>query len=243
MFLIICVLFNKGFYFHLRQLCSCYYSLPSTHSHKFSRLNRSYRAVGKDCQFSQCCRQQHRHFCPFKQPWLRCFVSKRRESWETKSQYLALAASDCWGNVSVLVGTTARACGFPSDTTLCKKHIDESNNISKVSCCFPFRGPENACKGALVLCPQRLFSVFDETKTVHHTGTMTCEGHLELADKDVTISQMDECILPTKVGVRIKYYFTFKTHSVWFGIFLPVNNSIPYSLLVPQNGHKERGTF
>ena len=158
-------------------------------------------------------------------------VKAPRELRNKNSQHSALAASDCWGNVSVLVGTTARACGFSSDTTLCKKHIDESNNVNKVSCCFPFRGPENACKGALVLCPQRLFSAFDETKTVHHTGTMICEGHLELADKDVRICQMDEYISPTKVGVRIKYYFTFKTQSVWFGIFLPVTNSIPYSLL------------
>ena len=79
----------------------------------------------------------------------------------------------------------------------------------------------------LVLCPQRLFSVFVETKTVHHTGTMICEGHLELADKDVRISQMDEYVSPTKVGVRIKYYFTFKIQSVWFGIFLPITYSIP----------------
>ena len=96
-------------------------------------------------------------------------VKAPRELRNKKSRHSALAASDCWGNVSVLVGTTARACGFSSNTTFCKKHIDESiNNGNKVSCCFPFRGPENACKGALVLCPQRLFSVFDETKTVHH---------------------------------------------------------------------------
>ena len=96
-------------------------------------------------------------------------VKAPRELRNKKSQHSALAASDCWGNISVLVGTTARACGFSSDTTLCKKHIDESiNNVNKVSCCVPFRGPENTCKDALVLCPQRLFSVFDETKTVHH---------------------------------------------------------------------------
>ena len=84
-------------------------------------------------------------------------VKAPRELRNKKSQHSALAASDCWGNVSVLVGMTARACGFSSDTTLCKKHIDESNNVNKVSCCFPFRGPENACKGALVLFPQCLF--------------------------------------------------------------------------------------
>ena len=95
--------------------------------------------------------------------------------------------------------------GFPVIQLFVKKHIDESNNVNKVSCCFPFRGPENAYKSALVLCPQRLFSVFHETKTVHHTGTMIREGHLELAHKDVRISQMDEYISPTMVGVRIKY--------------------------------------
>ena len=46
---------------------------------------------------------------------------------------------------------------------------------------------------------------------------MICEGHLELADKDIRISQMDEYISPTKVGVRMKYYFTFKTVCmVWY---------------------------
>ena len=45
-------------------------------------------------------------------------VKAPRELSNKKSQHSALAASDCWGNVSVLVGTTARACRFSSDTTL-----------------------------------------------------------------------------------------------------------------------------
>lgn len=128
-------------------------------------------------------------------------VKAPRELRNKKSQHSALAASDCWGNVLFRLARQHGPVVFPV-IQLCKKHIDESNNVSKVSCCFPFRGPENACKGALVLCPQRLISVFDETKTVHHTGTMICEGHLELADKDVRISQMDEYISPPKVGVK-----------------------------------------
>ena len=37
-------------------------------------------------------------------------VKAPREPRNKKSQHSARAASDCWGNVSVLVGTTARAC-------------------------------------------------------------------------------------------------------------------------------------
>ena len=98
--------------------------------------------------------------------------------------------------------------------------------VNKVSCCFPFRGPENACKGALVLYPQRLFSVFDETKTVHRTGTMICKGHLKLANKGVRISQMDEYISPTKVGVRIKYCFTFQKHSLYGLLFFYLSQTL-----------------
>ena len=60
-------------------------------------------------------------------------VKAPRELRNKKSQHSVLAASDCWGNVSVLVDKTARACGFSSDITLCKKNIDESNNVIKTA--------------------------------------------------------------------------------------------------------------
>ena len=107
------------------------------------------------------------------------------------------------GEICVLVRTKARTCGFSSDATLCKKRFDELSCINKASCCFPFRDSENACKGALLQCPQRFFSAFDATKTVHHTGTTIFEGHLALADKDEKTCRMDEYISPTKVGVGL----------------------------------------
>lgn len=79
-----------------------------------------------------------------------------------------------------------------------KKHFDELSN-NKGKCCFPFRDCENACKGALVQCPQRFFPAFDATNSVH-TGTLICQGHITLADKDERICKMDTYISPTKVG-------------------------------------------
>lgn len=127
-------------------------------------------------------------------------VKAPRERRNKNVQHPAPVVDDCWGKVSVIVGTSARACGFASDTILCKKHFDELCNINKGRCCFPFRDCENACKGALVQCPQRFFPAFDATNSVH-TGTLICQGHITLADKDERICKMDTYISPTKVGV------------------------------------------
>lgn len=148
------------------------------------------------------CYQQTRYFfCPLTPVIVMFCVKAPRELRKVNSQHPSTATSDCWGNVSVLVGMKARVCGFSSNAILCKKHCDELSYFNKVSCCFPFRDSENACKGCLVQCPQRFFSAFDATKTVHHIGTMICEGHLVLADEDDRICQMDEYISPTKVSV------------------------------------------
>lgn len=140
-------------------------------------------------------------FCPLTPAIVMFCVKAPRELRKVNSQHPSTATSDCWGNVSVLVGMKARVCGFSSNAILCKKHCDELSYFNKVSCCFPFRDSENACKGCLVQCPQRFFSAFDATKTVHHVGPMICEGHLVLADEDDRICQMDEYISPTKVSV------------------------------------------
>ena len=38
------------------------------------------------------------------------------------------ADEECWGNVSLLPESQARACGFSTQAKLCKKHYDENNN-------------------------------------------------------------------------------------------------------------------
>ena len=95
------------------------------------------------------------------------------------------ADDECWSNISLLPETQARACGFSTQATLCKKHCDEKKQQNKLKCCFPLRDDEDCC-GNLVSCPKRLFPVFDCFKNPN-TGTFICEAHLKLADKDKRI--------------------------------------------------------
>lgn len=104
-------------------------------------------------------------------------------------------ASDCWGNLSIVSRENARACGFLHEVVLCKKHYDVQKNFNKSNCCYPFRS--GACKGTLVKCPHRLFSVFDFFES--HTGTLICEEHLHLVDTDERICQQRRYIPPKKV--------------------------------------------
>ena len=47
-------------------------------------------------------------------------------------------ASDCWGNLSIVSGENARACGFSHEVVLCKnsgkKHYDVQTNLNKSHC-------------------------------------------------------------------------------------------------------------
>lgn len=110
-------------------------------------------------------------------------------------------SSDCWGSVSVIRETDARACGFIPEATLCKKHHDEQVNRNKSICCFPLND-DNDCCGGLVSCPRRLFNVFDHLNDkASHIGTFICEKHLLLVDKDERIYKTEGYILPKKVSV------------------------------------------
>ena len=98
------------------------------------------------------------------------------------------ADDDCWGNVSLLLESQARVCGFSTQATLCKKHYNEKTQQNKLKCCFPLRDDEDCC-GILV-------SVFDCFKNPN-TGTFICEAHLKLADKGKRICDNEACT-PTK---------------------------------------------
>ena len=85
------------------------------------------------------------------------------------------ADHECWSNVSLLPESKARACGFSTQATFCKKHFDEKKQKNKFKSCFPLRDDEDIC-GNLVLCPRRLFPVFDCFKNPT-TGALICEAH------------------------------------------------------------------
>ena len=110
------------------------------------------------------------------------------------------AADDelCWGNVSLLPESQARACGFTTEATLCKKHYDEKNQKNKLKCCFPLRDDQD-CHRNLVSCPKRLFPVFDCLGKNLNTGTFICEAHLKLADEDKRICDNGAYTPPKKV--------------------------------------------
>lgn len=123
-----------------------------------------------------------------------------------KSDSQTSGAGDCWGNVSLITKTQARACGLLHEAMLCKKHLDEQVNQNKINCCFPLRDSNNGCSGSFVPCPRRLFPVFDCCQQFSHTGTFICEKHLLLADKDKRICDNEEYIPPKKVGLFVKLH-------------------------------------
>ena len=104
------------------------------------------------------------------------------------------ADEECWGNVSLLPESQARACGFSTQATLCQKHYDEKKT-KQIKLLLPISDDED-CRGNLVSCPRRLFPVFDCYKNPN-TVTFICEAHLRLADKDKRICD-NEAYTPPK---------------------------------------------
>ena len=75
------------------------------------------------------------------------------------------ADEECWGNVSLLPESQARACGFSTEATFCKSTTSTTKKNNDEDCC-----------GNLVSYPRRLFPVFDCYKNPN-TGTFICEAH------------------------------------------------------------------
>ena len=125
-----------------------------------------------------------------------CFKAPR--ALREKNAQQTTGASDCWGNLSPLSGQSARACGYPHELLLCKKHFDEQSRFNQFNCCFPLVECGAPCNGTLVKCPLRLIPVFDSFRG-SRTGTLICEGHLTLADKDQRIIAKEEYTPPKKV--------------------------------------------
>ena len=107
------------------------------------------------------------------------------------------ADEECWGNVSLLPESQARACGFSTEATLCKSTTTEKKQQSKLNYCCPLRDDEDCC-GKIVSYPGRLFPMFDCYKNPN-TGTFICEAYLKLADKDKRIYDNEAFTPPKKV--------------------------------------------
>ena len=87
--------------------------------------------------------------------------------------------------------------GFRLKQRSVKSTAMKKKRQNKLNCCFPLRDDEDCC-GNLVSYPRRLFPVFDCYKNPNK-GTLICEAHLKLADKDKRICNHEAYTLPKKV--------------------------------------------
>ena len=87
---------------------------------------------------------------------------------------------------------------FDSSNALRKALWREKNKKNKFKSCFPLRDDEDFC-GNLVLCPRRLFPVFDCFKNPN-TGTLICEAHWNLLIKSRESAILNEAYTPPKKG-------------------------------------------
>ena len=124
------------------------------------------------------------------------YCVKATRALRSRSEPQTTGAVECWGNVSLIEQTQARGCGFLGQVSLCKKHFDEKVNQNKTNCCFPLRNSSQDCYGNFVLCPRRLFPVFDTFQRVSFTGTFICEKHLSMADQDHVYATTRNTFLP-----------------------------------------------
>ena len=209
----------------------------------FSRLNRGYTQPKFAPVFAQTCHGKftccHRvavvlNFFP-----MFCFKAPR--ALREKNAQQTTGASDCWGNLSPLSGQSARACGYPHEVLLCKKHFDEQSRFNQFNCCFPLVECGAPCNGTLVKCPLRLFPVFDSFRG-SRTGTLICEGHLTLADKDQRIIVKEEYTPPKKVRQLQRFIFKLSCLLLNVGTFpeyLPVHPAFSINIFPCQRPRSE----
>ena len=135
-----------------------------------------------------------------------CFVSRRPGHSGRKMRNRRLApvivgeiCPRCPDKVLGLADTLTKFC-------CAKKHFDEQSRFNQFNCCFPLVECGAPCNGTLVKCPLRLFPVFDSFRG-SRTGTLICEGHLTLADKDHRIIVREEYTPPKKVRQLQRFIF------------------------------------
>ena len=66
---------------------------------------------------------------------------------------------------------------------LCLKHYEEKTPANS-ACCFPKRSDSDKCSGCLVICPQRLETVFETISPPKTSSSKICHGHLKTAEND-----------------------------------------------------------
>ena len=91
--------------------------------------------------------------------------------------------SNCWGKIFHLSDADSQRFGFKTKVCLCLKHYEEKTPANS-ACCFPKRSDSDKCSGCLVICPQRLVTVFETISPPKTSSSKICHGHLKTAEND-----------------------------------------------------------
>ena len=127
--------------------------------------------------------QLHRHkLCSFCAFIYNMFCAKAPRTLRGKEN----CSSDCWGKIFRLSDADSQRFGFQTKVCLCLKHYEEKTPTN-AACCFPWRSDNDKCSGCLVICPQRLVTVFKTICPAKTSYTKICHGHLKTADNDERI--------------------------------------------------------
>ena len=93
------------------------------------------------------------------------------------------SSSNCWGKIFHLSEADSQRFGFKTKVCLCLKHYEEKKT-SKFSVLLPDAFRQRQASGCLVICPQRLVTVFETISPPKTSSSKICHGHLKTADND-----------------------------------------------------------
>lgn len=149
------------------------------------------------------------------------------------------SSSNCWGKIFHLSEADSQRFGFKTKVCLCLKHYEEKTPANS-ACCFPKRSDSDKCSGCLVICPQRLVTVFETISPPKTSSSKICHGHLKKADND-------DRIIGNKYSVQLcqKGKLTWRLYSMgdpsfisltikswvaqisWFAVIVIASDNIP----------------
>ena len=93
------------------------------------------------------------------------------------------SSSNCWGKIFHLSEADSQRFGSKTKVCLCLKHYEEKTPANS-ACCFLKRSDSDKCSSCLVICPQRLVTVFETISPPKTSSSKICHGHLKTADND-----------------------------------------------------------
>ncbi|XP_015773061.1 PREDICTED: uncharacterized protein LOC107351283 [Acropora digitifera] len=93
------------------------------------------------------------------------------------------SSSNCCGKIFHLSEADSQRFGFKTKVCLCLTHYEEKTPANS-ACCFPKRSDSDKCSGCLVICPQRLVTVFETISPPKTSSRKICHGHLKTANND-----------------------------------------------------------